>query len=36
VLFVIGGIYLIFREYFYAEETIEEETIKETSDADER
>lgn len=36
VLFVIGGIYLIFREYFYAEETIEEETINETSDADER
>jgi predicted membrane protein len=26
VLFVIGGIYLIFREYFYAEETIEKET----------
>lgn len=35
VLFVIGGIYLIFREYFYAEETIEEETLNETSeDAD--
>lgn len=35
VLFVIGGIYLIFREYFYAEESIEEETLDETSeDAD--
>lgn len=34
VLFVIGGIYLIFREYFYAEETIEEETLDETEDAD--
>lgn len=33
VLFVIGGIYLIFREYFYAEETIEEETLDETEDA---
>lgn len=32
VLFVIGGIYLIFREYFYADETIEEETLDETSD----
>ncbi len=32
VLFVIGGIYLIFREYFYAEETIEDETLNETSD----
>lgn len=32
VLFVIGGIYLIFREYFYAEETIEEETLDETED----
>lgn len=32
VLFVIGGIYLIFREYFYAEETIEEETLDETSE----
>jgi hypothetical protein len=32
VLFVIGGIYLIFREYFYAEETLEEETLDETED----
>lgn len=32
VLFVIGGIYLIFREYFYADETIEEETLDETSE----
>jgi hypothetical protein len=28
VLFVIGGIYLIFREYFYADETIENETVE--------
>ncbi len=34
VLFVIGGIYLIFREYFYADETIEEETLNETSNDD--
>lgn len=32
VLFVIGGIYLIFKEYFYSEESIEEEIIDETSD----
>lgn len=36
VLFVIGGIYLIFREYFYAEETIEEETLDETLDDENR
>lgn len=36
VLFVIGGIYLIFREYFYADETIEEQTLDETSEDDHR
>jgi hypothetical protein len=33
VLFVLGGIYIIFREYFYAEdETVEEKKLHETQD----
>lgn len=34
VLFVIGGIYLIFREYFYADEGIEEENLDEKENHD--
>lgn len=36
VLFVIGGVYLIFREYFYSEESIEEEEIKDEIEINER
>ena len=32
VLFVVGGIYIIFREYFFAEEAIEEDKSEEIKD----
>lgn len=32
VLFVIGGIYLIFREFFYADDSLEDEILNENSE----
>jgi hypothetical protein len=36
VLFVIGGIYLIFKEYFYADETIDQKNIDQLDDINDR